>query len=120
MRNTFKRTNGFGNPMFDISTSEGRCKFIFDSDGCILKAFYGNTGLLVLVYSQTDQDEACLRDAMYQLLLLSPECFVEMFNEIKADDQRELAVEVAKRRSDELTLLSIQLTLQINQLDSII
>ena len=120
MKDFYKKTNGLGNPIFEVKTPDGACKIIFDSYGYIVKAFCGQPNALHLVFSPDDQDEACLKDAMYEMLILSQECFLEMFNEIKSDEQRELAKDAAKQRNAELTSLSITAALQAIQLNSII
>ena len=106
MEHIFKKTNGLGNPIFDISTSKGACKIVFDSNGHIAKAFCGQSPCLV--YSPNDQDESCLKDVMYEMLVLSQECFTEMLSEINDKSQLDCAKSVISRRVTELAELSIQ------------
>jgi len=116
MEHIHKKTNGIGNPMFEISTSEGTCKIIFDSNGHIVKAFCG----LCLVYSRDDQDESCLKDTMYEMLVLSQNCFIEMFAEIKDESQLACAKTVIMRRNAELTELAIESATKAIQLNSLL
>ena len=102
MRNIYKTSNGLGNPLFKLAVGENACKIIFDDKGRIIKAFCGKPTNLVLVYSKDDADSNCLKDVMYEMLILSQECFLEMFNEIKSQSQLVFAKEVVAKRSKEL------------------
>lgn len=120
MRNIFQTTNGFGNPIFKLNVNGDACKIVFDSNGCIIKAFCGNSGNLALIYSRDDADETCLKEAMYEMLLLSQECFLEMFNEIKSQTQITCAKEVIAQRSKELKQVANQALESASKLDSIL
>lgn len=116
MEHIFKKTTGIGNPMFNVATPEGSCKIIFDSKGSIVKAFCRNC----VVYSRDDQNESCLKDVMYEMLIISQECFIEMFAEIHDETQLAYAKEIATRRNSELTALSIESAAKAAQLNSIL
>ena len=98
-----KYSNGFGNPIViaDIP-KKGCCKIIFNENGVITKALIGTSkDSLFEVYSSCTPD-FCWRDAMNEMINISPSCFIEMFNELKSDEQIEYARYLAAKRAPEL------------------
>lgn len=100
--NIYKNTNKLGNPSFKAVSAESLCKICFNNTGTIIKASCGNPDEPVLVYCKDEADINCLKDAMYEMLVISQQCFIEMFNEIKCATQLALAKEVIALRSAEL------------------
>ena len=100
-----KFKNGLGNPTIEANvTDKGYCKIIFDSCGTITKAFVGPpNSYKFLVYSIHDSDsDSCLIDAMKELFNISPSDFIEMFKEMKADNQITYAKEIAISQKNQL------------------
>lgn len=96
MTNIYKKSNKLGNPIFKIETTDGACKFVFDAEGCIIKASCGEKGNLCPVYSAKDNSsKEYLKEALIELHALSEQCFNEVLAEIKNAEQLTLAKEVA-------------------------
>ena len=57
---------------------------------------------------------------MYDMIVISQDCFIEMFAEIKDQQQLACAKAVATRRNVELTEISIQAAAKAVQLNSML
>jgi len=120
MTNIYKKFNKIGNPTFKATSEESICKITFDSNGCIVKASCGSPNDPVLIYSKEQDNKDCLKDAMYEMLILSFQCFLEMFAEIKSPSQLICAKEVAAQRSNELKEISNTALARATKLDSLL
>ena len=95
MENIYKENNGLGTLIFEVSTDEGACKFIFNDTGRIIKVYCGKKDNTCLVYSKEDENNDCLKSAMIEMRALSQQCFNEIVAEIKSEDQLLIAKEIA-------------------------
>lgn len=116
MTHVYKQTTNLGNPFFVVDKKEnGYCKITLDNNGCIIKASVNHC----TVYSKDNIDPTCLKDALYEMIILSPFCFKEMFEEIKSDAQITCAKEVASQRAKELQAISDKALESVSLLKSI-
>lgn len=120
MTNIYKKSNKLGNPTFKVTSEDSMSKISFDSNGYIVKAYCGSIEEPTLVYSKEQDNKDCLKGAMYEMLVLSVQCFHEMFAEIKSPSQIACAKEVAAQRSGELTEKAHIALNEASELDSLL
>ena len=117
MGSIYKKTNELGISTFKITCDGNGCKIVINNHGHIAKAYCGKTNYMALVYSKDDTSESYLENALYEMLLLSQECFWEIVNEIQDPIQLACAKKVITKRSSELKEIAAQASDAASNLD---
>ena len=91
MNSIYKKTNELGISTFKINSDGNGCKIVVNNHGHIIKAYCGKSDYMALVYSENDTNKSYLENVLYEMLLLSKECFWEIVKEIKEISKQAIA-----------------------------